>query len=77
MVCKKCKSHRMHRIRREGFLRVKLAPMFGFFPWECFSCRHQQLVRTRTKRQSSPDKDKPREEALSQAAGQPRPSQIS
>ena len=50
MVCMKCQSHRMHRIRREGFLRVALAPLFGYFPWRCSVCRSEKLLRTRGKR---------------------------
>ncbi len=53
MVCPKCQSHRMHRIRREGFLRVNLAPLFGYFPWRCSVCRTERLLRTRGARRSS------------------------
>ncbi len=76
MVCKECNSTKMHRIHRRGFLQTKLAPKFDFFPWECSICRHQQLERTRNEHRSSHDKDKPRKETLSQAAGHPRPNHI-
>jgi len=57
MVCAKCQSPRMHRIRREGFLRVALAPLFGFYPWRCSVCRTEKLIRTRgiRKRHESSD----------------------
>jgi hypothetical protein len=47
MECPKCQSDRMHRIKREGLLRVTLAPLFGFFPWRCSVCRTERLIRTR------------------------------
>jgi hypothetical protein len=53
MVCPKCQSHKMHRIRREGFLRENLAPLFGYFPWRCSVCRTEQLLRERGGQRSS------------------------
>jgi hypothetical protein len=47
MICTKCKSYRIRRIKREGFLRRKLAPLFGFFPWRCSTCGTVQLLRAR------------------------------
>ena len=55
MVCSKCQSQRMRRIRREGFVRVILAPIFGYYPWRCSVCRTEKLVRTRGVRRSSSD----------------------
>jgi hypothetical protein len=47
----------MHRIRREGFLRVKLAPLFGFYPWRCSSCGAEHMFRERGERKRKPDPD--------------------
>jgi len=57
MMCSKCRCHRMHRIRREGFLRVKLAPLFGFYPWRCSSCGAEHMFRERGERKRKPDPD--------------------
>lgn len=72
MVCPKCKSPRIHRVKREGFVRVKLAPLFGYFPWECAACGKKQLLRTRGKRSSSHHKSHGREEALGSPVGHSR-----
>jgi len=32
MMCPKCHSSKMHRLRREGFLERKVVPLFGYFP---------------------------------------------
>ena len=55
MVCSKCQSHRMRRIRREGILRAYLAPLFGYFPWRCSVCRTEKLFRNRGQRRSATD----------------------
>ena len=47
MICPKCKSYRIRRIKREGFLRVRLAPLLGFYPWRCSTCGTVQLLKTR------------------------------
>ncbi len=47
MVCSKCKSHKIHRIQREGFFRIKLAPFFGYFPWQCSTCDKVQMLKAR------------------------------
>jgi hypothetical protein len=51
----------MHRIKREGFLRVKLAPLFGFYPWRCSACGTEHMFRDRGERKSKPDADNARE----------------
>ncbi len=53
MVCSKCQSHRMHRIKRQGFLRVRLAPLLGYFPWRCSVCGTEQLLKARGVRKST------------------------
>jgi len=47
MICTNCESYRIRRIKREGFLRVKLAPMFGYYPWRCSTCGTVQLLKSR------------------------------
>jgi hypothetical protein len=32
---------------RKGFLRVKLAPLFGYYPWRCSVCRKEELLKVR------------------------------
>ncbi len=57
MVCLKCQSHRMHRIKREGVLRVWVAPVFGYFPWRCSVCRSEQLLKARNSKNHPLDSD--------------------
>lgn len=45
-VCARC-GDRMRRLARKGFLQSKLLPVFGFYPWECFTCRGRKLMRSR------------------------------
>jgi hypothetical protein len=45
-MCAKCGS-RMRRLARKGFLQSKLFPIFGYYPWECFTCRSKKLMRSR------------------------------
>jgi hypothetical protein len=47
MVCSTCHSRKMRRIMRKGFLRVKLAPLFGYYPWRCSVCRKEELLKVR------------------------------
>jgi hypothetical protein len=63
MVCMKCQSHRMRRIKREGFVRVWLAPVFGYFPWRCSVCRSEQLLKARSYRKQTVDSEIQREES--------------
>jgi hypothetical protein len=50
----------MRRVGRHGFLEKKIFPLFGFYPWECGSCRIVKLFknrgsrRTRTRRTDTP-----------------------
>jgi len=50
MVCPKCQSSRMHRLRREGFLEKKVVPLFGYFPWRCSDCKAELFLRARNDR---------------------------
>ncbi len=53
-ICRGCGGHHLRRVGRNGFLQVKLFPLFGYYPWECSACRRTQLLRqrgTRVKKQ--------------------------
>jgi hypothetical protein len=58
MICPKCTSYRIRRIKREGFLRTSVAPLFGFYPWRCSTCGTVQLLRTRGRQASRRNADK-------------------
>jgi hypothetical protein len=64
MVCTKCQSTRMRRIGRVGFLRRKLAPLFGYYPWRCSICGTVQLLRARGERMRTYDSPPAREDDL-------------
>ncbi len=64
MTCTNCGSHRLRRIKREGFLRKNLAPLLGFYPWRCSVCGSVHLFRARGERKSTRNAGNPREEAL-------------
>jgi hypothetical protein len=57
MECARCQSHRMRRIKREGFLHKWLAPLFGYYPWRCSSCHAIQLLKSRGKKRSEQEAD--------------------
>jgi len=77
MVCSKCKSHKIHRILREGFFRIKLAPLFGYFPWECSSCDKVQMLKARgSKRRHTHRETGSHEESIGHAIHSSQPSPI-
>ena len=47
LTCPNCRHQQLARIARRGFLRERLFPIFGFYPWECAMCRRQFLLRKR------------------------------
>jgi ssDNA-binding Zn-finger/Zn-ribbon topoisomerase 1 len=47
LVCPACGHEQLARIARRGFLRKKLYPILGFYPWECAMCRKEFLIRKR------------------------------
>ena len=49
IYCGRCGSDRVYRIQRVGFLREKIFPLFGVYPWECRLCRKDVLLRKRNK----------------------------
>jgi hypothetical protein len=60
MKCPKCRIEGLYRIERHGFLRRKIWPLFGLYPWECKHCRKVTLLRSRGVRQSTPHPAPPR-----------------
>lgn len=72
MLCPMCHGQKLRRIKREGFLHTKLAPIFGYFPWRCSSCGKMQLLRIRQEWKHSEDTDGSPGEALLSSPGQPR-----
>jgi hypothetical protein len=72
MLCTKCKNPKIHRIEREGFLRTTLAPIFGYYPWECSNCGKVQLLKSRGNRRRSRKVENARLEVRRHAAGQSR-----
>ncbi len=63
MICANCKSNRIRRIKREGFLFKSLAPLFGFYPWRCFTCGTVQLLKMRGRPARKHSADKTHEDA--------------
>jgi ribosomal protein L37AE/L43A len=43
LQCPKCKERQMARIARRGFLRVRIFPLVGLFPWQCAMCGTERL----------------------------------
>ncbi len=70
MICTRCKSLRMRRIKRQGFLRKMLAPLFGYYPWRCSTCGTVQLLKARGQRTRAQDAHHPQGEALVHSADQ-------
>lgn len=57
MRCPKCGEPQSNRVKRHGLAQKLLLPLFGYFPWECASCRFQHLshergLRRRARRQT-------------------------
>lgn len=50
VYCEACGSDRVYRIERKGFLRRKVFPMFGLYPWQCRDCGHRLMMRMRSRR---------------------------
>jgi ssDNA-binding Zn-finger/Zn-ribbon topoisomerase 1 len=45
--CEECGSDKVLRVSRQGFLRAKIYPMFGYYPWRCSRCGRDVLLRKR------------------------------
>lgn len=50
MHCSHCGCKELVRVRRSGFLEVRLLPLLGFYPWKCADCRSKFLLRHRGKK---------------------------
>ena len=50
MHCSHCGHKHLVRLRRTGFLEVKLLPLLGFYPWKCPECRSKLVLRHRGKK---------------------------
>src|ERR1700742_913059 len=48
-VCPRCGS-RLRRLARRGLLQSQIYPLFGYYPWECLTCRGKRIVRNRGRR---------------------------
>jgi uncharacterized Zn finger protein len=47
VFCQRCGSGKVHRVFREGFLQVKILPLFGYYPWRCKNCGNLEILRKR------------------------------
>jgi hypothetical protein len=50
MVCRKCRGTELVRIKRRGFLRGRILPRFGFYPWRCNTCGTERVYHARSNR---------------------------
>lgn len=52
IACPKCSSGHVRREERKGFLEERVYSYFGFYPWQCYKCRHKFLYKKRRMRRS-------------------------
>jgi hypothetical protein len=57
LMCPFCSSEQVYRIHREGFLQMRIYPLFGFYPWRCRTCKTNVMLRMRK------DKERTRQRA--------------
>jgi hypothetical protein len=50
-TCSKC-GDRLRRLGRRGFLQNGVYPLFGYYPWECFTCCSTEILRKRGRKTS-------------------------
>jgi predicted RNA-binding Zn-ribbon protein involved in translation (DUF1610 family) len=50
VYCPDCGCDKVYRIQRTGFLRRRIFPIFGFYPWVCKDCGREALLRKRNRR---------------------------
>jgi predicted RNA-binding Zn-ribbon protein involved in translation (DUF1610 family) len=48
LECPHCHQQHLMRIARKGFLRNRIYPIFGLYPWQCVICGKQYLMRKRS-----------------------------
>ena len=47
VACRFCGSDKVFRLEREGFLRMRIYPLFGFYPWRCKGCASNMMLHKR------------------------------
>jgi transposase-like protein len=50
VYCPACGADRVYRIERRGFLRRRIYPIFGFYPWQCKECGYEVMLRKRNRK---------------------------
>ena len=50
VYCPECGADRVYRIERRGFLRRRVYPIFGFYPWQCKECGYEVVLRKRNRK---------------------------
>jgi DNA-directed RNA polymerase subunit RPC12/RpoP len=45
--CPRCGSDYLKRMRRRGFLQVRVYPVFGYYPWKCTTCLGSVMLKKR------------------------------
>jgi ribosomal protein L37AE/L43A len=45
--CPQCRQLEMARIARQGFLRERIYPLLGLYPWQCAICGKEAMLRRR------------------------------
>jgi hypothetical protein len=50
VYCPECGCDRVYRIERVGFLRRRVFPIFGLYPWVCRECGRETMLRKRNRR---------------------------
>ncbi len=53
LKCRACGAKRLRRILRQGFMQLRIYPLFGYYPWECAACRKIVMLRKRHQRRRS------------------------
>lgn len=48
LECPQCRQQQLARIARRGFLRNRIYPIVGLYPWQCAICGKQYLIRKRS-----------------------------
>jgi predicted RNA-binding Zn-ribbon protein involved in translation (DUF1610 family) len=47
LKCPCCGQKEMARVSRRGFLRERILPIAGLYPWQCAMCGEERLLRRR------------------------------
>lgn len=54
-VCRVCGGESFVRVRRQGFMKLHVFPLFALFPWRCAACDTGVMIRKRKKGPASND----------------------